>query len=141
MKHPDGTPTRFEVMIAAALGENIGAADCPYLKHHTMREWKEHTGRQWKAGDKIHFATGVRTKKYHCFREGICTHVTYVRIGIEDGRIFVELKDRKKRLDPIEFARNDGLDWGQFLQWFEDEVKKHGEKIMQVVHWTDLRYD
>ena len=41
-------------------------------KIHTIRE---DGGNRWQSGRKIHMATGVRTKKYNCFRETECTEV------------------------------------------------------------------
>ena len=36
---------------------------------------------RWYAGRNIHFATGVRTKDYNCFKEGECVGVQNIRIG------------------------------------------------------------
>lgn len=42
---------------------------------------------RWKAGQKIHFATGVRTKLYDCFALGECKKV--------EGIVFVRTTDDK----------------------------------------------
>ncbi|TGL58596.1 hypothetical protein [Leptospira jelokensis] len=45
-------------------------------KLHTFRK-----GSRWKAGDKIHFAIGVRTKNYHQFATGKVTSVFKTKIN------------------------------------------------------------
>lgn len=112
-------------------------------KIHTIREDKN---RRWRAGAKIHFATGVRTKKYNQFKEGICTgcqHVfmTYafndvIQISI-DGRELFGFNER------LEFAKNDGFNsWEEFFDWFYPIIQAHPDKHFsgRVIHWTDFRY-
>lgn len=41
-------------------------------KIHTIREDKPN---RWKPGNKIHFANGVRTQNYNCFKESVCISV------------------------------------------------------------------
>ena len=46
-------------------------------KIHTIRKDPHH---RWKPGMTIQMATGVRTKKYKCFKKAICVSVQEVRI-------------------------------------------------------------
>lgn len=46
-------------------------------KIHTIREDKKN---RWKILNKIHFATGVRTKNYNQFAEGVCTLIERIEI-------------------------------------------------------------
>jgi hypothetical protein len=62
-KFPWGETTNFRVRILAG------------IKKTTIRK-----GNRWKPSMKIHFATGVRTKKYNQFAEGICIEACNILI-------------------------------------------------------------
>lgn len=73
-------------------------------KLHTIRA--DVSGR-WMVGKKIHFATGVRTSKYHQFYAGICTGIQDIKI--ENKLIFID--DRLLREDEVlALVLNDGFD-------------------------------
>lgn len=115
-------------------------------KIHTIREDKN--GR-WKAGNKIHFATGIRTKNYECFEEGECISIqkieikhqhTFASITIDNtllGEIYkdpigVSLVDR---YNVMEFIKNDGFHkLESFLSFFPTDFKG------KIIHWTDFNY-
>jgi len=101
------------------------------IKLHTIR-W-DSTGR-WKPGMKIHFATGVRTSKYHNFKMGMCSGVQ--KIHIYDRTIIID--GRKLALDEVEYlAHNDGFDdVNEFWGWFDMYTPFTGK----IIHWTELRY-
>ena len=117
-------------------------------KIHTIRE---DTPNRWKAGDKIHFATGVRTKNYECFKEGECKlvqrieikhHHTFVEIKI-DGNPYGEIQTNKIQYqlaladmyNILTFIRNDGFSRvDDFLAFF------HTDFTGKIIHWTDLTY-
>lgn len=101
------------------------------IKIHTLRE--DPHGR-WFVGRSIQFATGVRTKNYTKFRDGVCHATQVVRIYPEQRRVIVDLK----RLDMDElstFALRDGFDSvDDFFKWFTKS------KSYNLIHWTPLRY-
>ncbi len=126
---PWKAPTNFEQRILSG------------SKIHTIRE--DPHGR-WKAGRKIHFATGVRTKNYNCFKEGVCTsvqsiHINYFIIGafikrldiVIDGRIVL---NRDCEITDL-LAINDGFNLTEnFFKWFDSDFSG------KIIHWTDFRY-
>lgn len=103
-------------------------------KIHTIREDKT---RRWRKGMKINFATGVRTKNYEQFKEGVCTDVKKISItphknvcmSLDDTTNgFVMLDDEK---DLLKFAQNDGFDTlDDFWKWFD----KPFEGV--IIHWV-----
>lgn len=127
-------------------------------KIHTIREDKHN---RWKAGNKIHFATGTRTKHYNQFSEGACVSVQSIilvnhgnfyhcRIQIGENEYIhndcVEHKHIKfyngsfpattKLLNDL--CKNDGLSWEDFKKWF---IPNEGDKFVgKIIHWTDFRY-
>lgn len=115
-------------------------------KIHTIRE-DPHT--RWKAGRKIHMATGVRTKNYHCFDDTkTCVSVQSLQINhyesdfpaievIIDGVLkFKQMSIIWNGSDFIDLlAKNDGFDSADaFFKWFDRDF--HG----RIIHWTDFRY-
>ena len=108
-------------------------------KIHTIR-----SGSRWQPGMKIHFATGVRTKKYHCFAIGECKIIQDIKIEFFNSghQISVEVDRRKLSFSEIIIlAKNDGLTGKQFVDWFYNATNK-GKEIFhgQIIHWTDLKY-
>ena len=100
-------------------------------KIHTIREDKKN---RWKAGNKIHFATGIRSKDYNCFKEGKC---------FATEKIFI---DKRKRIILIEgqelsettmncLAVNDGFK--RTLELFSFFPEPFTGKI---IHWTRGTY-
>ncbi|MCD8178073.1 MAG: hypothetical protein LUE98_11875 [Tannerellaceae bacterium] len=111
-------------------------------KIHTIREDK--TGR-WQAGKKIHYATGVRTKNYQCFKEGICTGTQEINILYENKcsdypAIYISghkyTYTNKADMGTLNtLARNDGFpDFKAFCGWFNKNFKG------KIIHWTTKRY-
>lgn len=112
-------PTHFEDKIKSG------------VKLHTIR-WDEK--KRWKQGNKIHFATGVRSSRYNCFKEAKCT-------GVQD----IEIKDRcvwidgklLEQFELVDLAINDGFDdLKDFWKWFDEYSPFQG----RLIHWTDIRY-
>ena len=99
------------------------------IKIHTIRE--DPLGR-WKSGKLIHFATGVRTKKYHCFKKGICIGTQKIKIHCGDVYVDGELLE----LSVIEaISSNDGFySIYDFNLWFEEDFEG------VIVHWTNFKY-
>lgn len=153
-KFPWGEETFFEYKIL-----NCVETSDPYhltqggifkQKIHSIRE-----GQRWKAGHVLHMATGVRTKHYNQFNQGIeaLAKVKSVqRIDIvfrqEVRMIFIDRKfmylDRDDLPFPYErngpwflkFIRNDGFDNAeQFWKWFKKPIRNG-----QIIHWTDKKY-
>lgn len=116
-----------------------------------LDETKIHTLRQdlhdrWKTGNKIHFATGVRTPNYNQFKEGICKgvqRISFYNPAIEYGdgsiwemglRFIVDGKNVTEEIQK-EIALNDGFDsLEDMLKWFNYSF------IGKIIHWTDKLY-
>jgi hypothetical protein len=113
------------------------------VKHHTIR-----LGDRWKAGDQIHFAYGVRTKKYECFLEAPCLHVTPIWIkkidrgvGVFDVVMVQRIGDKEGSILPtLDVCHNDGLTIMQFNHYFGGLDFSNGRVKAQIIHWTSLRY-
>jgi hypothetical protein len=98
-------------------------------KIHTIRN-----GYRWKPGMKINFATGVRTKNYNQFKEGICISVQAIEIGAEMHTIKVDGHTITAR-QFIDLFENDGFEtYFDFWNWFKKDV------VGQIIHWTDYKY-
>lgn len=113
-------------------------------KVHTIREDKNN---RWKTGNKIHFATGVRTKNYNQFFDGVCKSVQTIEIKtIDDPGLINYVRNDKpvgvfvdgKRLKIYEIdllASKDGFENAlEFFKWFDKDFKG------KLIHWTDLKY-
>ena len=116
-------------------------------KKHTIRT--DSTNR-WKAGMKIHFATGIRTKNYDCFKQGVCISTQTIEIvwkinnkgksneswGVQ---VYIDGNNVTNEADIIDqLAKNDGFhDRKEFFEWEEWNKKYFKGKI---IHWTNLKY-
>lgn len=105
-------------------------------KKHTLRE---DIHDRWKAGVIMHMATGVRTKKYNCFKEDICKSTQRIEIEhVSDylNETIVKIDGRKLAEEEIQqLAWNDGFEnLVDFWLWFSDGFKG------KIIHWTELRY-
>jgi hypothetical protein len=104
------------------------------IKKHTIRL---DLNNRWEKGRKIHFATGVRSSQYNCFKIGACTGVQGIIIRsnyIKD----IEIEGRSLSYEEIEkLARQDGFDnISDFWAYFSFYKFVEGK----IIHWTDLRY-
>lgn len=111
-------------------------------KIHTIREDKT---KRWKLGNTIHFATGVRTKNYKQFHEGVCKEVQdfeveydedYVCVLI-DGKVFYEKNESfvTQTEAMLQLAKADGFESiDDFFKWFNSPFKG------RLIHWTDFVY-
>lgn len=115
-------------------------------KKHTIREDKCD---RWKAGIWMHMATGVRSKKYNCFKGDICTGTQRIDIEYRTGNLYNEIlvsidsqyfydnfTPRAKAIERMtELALNDGFDSIEaFFKWFSSDFTG------KIIHWTSLRY-
>ena len=104
-------------------------------KIHTIREDKAN---RWKAGRVIQFATGVRTKSYTKFNEGVCEGTQEIEIRWEENVVFPEVYVNGEELnyhDMILLAENDGFNTlTEFCKWFLSDFKG------RIIHWTDFIY-
>lgn len=130
---PWGAPTNFEQKIINA------------IKLHTLRQDPHN---RWRAGMPIQLATGVRTKKYRCFKEDVCTGTQLIRItpkylmveifGTTDitaclGGLILWHGLSNEEIDTL--ARNDGFDSTEdFWRWFNKPFEG------KLIHWTQKRY-
>ena len=102
------------------------------VKIHTIREDSKN---RWKSGKKIHFCTGVRTKNYNCFKEGLCTGIENIKIicfpRLNLGHVFID-GYRLDCRDIEELAINDGFDSAHdFFGWFEPYGTFNGKIIQE----------
>jgi len=109
-------------------------------KIHTMREDKND---RWKAGNIIHFATGVRTKLYNCFKIGRCIRTQKIEIKWFPSAILLYAKEAQITIDDRiisnqetwELAINYGFDrTSDFFELFNKDWKG------KIIHWTDFKY-
>lgn len=110
-------------------------------KIHTIRA---DVNERWKAGNVIHFATGVRTKFYNQFWYGHCKSTQKVQMyrNYGSGSHVITISIDGRWLDDEEmreFIKNDGFDdLPEFVVWFLPEPKWiFGGKI---IHWTNKLY-
>lgn len=100
-------------------------------KIHTLREDKKN---RWSRYHIIHFATGVRTKDYHCFLTRHCVSVQNITIEPIEKVVYVDgkwLSDKGIQA----LVKNDGFDSIQeFWQWFDKPFEG------KIIHWTSLKY-
>ncbi len=109
-------------------------------KIHTIREDKP---RRWKSGKDIHFATGVRTKNYNCFKEGkvISTQRIFITYAFND--ILEVSIDGNYFYDKNKLALNDGFDsYWDFFEYFYPIIENSEDKCFsgKIIHWTDFKY-
>lgn len=115
----EGDPTFFVEKILA--GKKI----------HTLRM----PGR-WKVGNKIHFATGVRSKNYNCFKEGTVISIQKVLIDQSGKALKISVDGRLLTVKEMNrFIMQDGID---SLFVFHTFFGKGGE--FDCIHWTEMRY-
>lgn len=93
---------------------------------------------RWKPGNKIHFATGLRTKNYKQFFEGECKSIQSIKIIWLELAIYPKVFVDNKQVDPFiieKLSMNDGFDnSSNFRKWF---IKDFEGKI---IHWTNYKY-
>ena len=133
-------------------------------KIHTIREDKTN---RWKKGNIIHFATGVRTKSYNCFKIGKCVSIQEIEIKYFEGYkypricIYTTTETSIKNgwgLFPFYFFYDDD-------DWRGEQEKKHHKVLLdllakndgfdtfddfckwfnadfegKIIHWTDFSY-
>lgn len=117
-------PTKFHEKIL--LGNKI----------HTIRQ-----GFRWTLDRKIHFSTGVRTKKYVCFSVGKVKGISLIVLNPNIKSVSVSsnlINPDYHKLSDIEIellAKNDGFDnVDDFWLWFDAPI------LGQIIHWTDFKY-
>jgi len=115
-------------------------------KIHTIRE--DSTDR-WRKGMKIHFATGIRTTNYNCFKEGECINTQKIEFKWKSVNVGKPSEDWEVTIliDNImlndintinELAKNDGFkDIKEFLEWEGWHKKNFKGKI---IHFTKKMY-
>lgn len=117
-------------------------------KIHTIRTDKN---RRWKIGNKIHFATGVRSKEYKEFLKGTCKGTQSIKIDPNTKTVVIEFNNHSLGIKVIEnedivtsdnwielqdfqietLSKNDGFDTVEdFWTWFD----KPFEGVL--IHWT-----
>lgn len=136
----NGKPTLFVSKIM------YGLMDQAFLPPHLRVHPKIHTirrGNRWKAGMSIQMATGVRTKNYHCFNDGLPMLQTVISVqniyinNIFDDQYGVKVDGKELTQEQIEeLAKNDGFDTvAEFWDFFKWE-----DFVGQIIHWTHKQY-
>ncbi|CAA0254303.1 hypothetical protein V2605_03555 [Tenacibaculum maritimum] len=103
-------------------------------KLHTIRR---DTKNRWKAGNKIHFSIGVRTKKQYQFAPVLkCVSIQDIEIRNDNGMVGVSIDNKElNAFEIIKLSINDGFDSVEdFFEWFNEDFKG------KIIHWTDLTY-
>ena len=104
-------------------------------KIHTIRE---DSNNRWKVGNKIHFATGVRTKNYNQFAEGVVDTILGISIIYVDGKphvfVYPDGDQRNEKGLPSnvieELAKNDGFESvDDFFGWFSEDF------VGRIIYW------
>lgn len=105
-------------------------------KIHTIREGIRS---RWREGMKIHFATGVRTKNYKQFKEGICMGTRRIEIEPDSKTVFIIVNQtgvatfNNKGVETL--AKNDGFDSvDDFWVWFNQPFSG------RIIYWTKEPY-
>jgi hypothetical protein len=110
-------------------------------KIHTIRLAKE--GR-WVPGRKIHFATGVRTKNYSCFKEGDCISTQQISMQVNSGGLKVSIDGKELSIYELKMlSEYDGFNTViDFIDWFLPIVQEtpFDVQYFTLIHWTDKRY-
>ena len=121
----------------------------PILEGRKIHTIREDSHDRWKPGNTIQFATGIRTKNYNCFKEGVCLGVQTIQImhtigtvtvyidGSAFGSVFHHGLDDiyEYSNDLLDLAKNDGFeDLESFFKWFNKDFKG------KLIHWTDFKY-
>lgn len=118
----------------------------PQFKEPILAGTKLHTIRRdennrWRAGNKIQFATGVRTKNYSKFKDGVCLATQKIAIKYETpvtipkyAKVFVD--NRCLYPEEIEMlAINDGFPSSkEFFEWFSADFEG------KIIHWETVNY-
>lgn len=122
----NGKPTFFKEKILAYLNPNQPTSVLP--KKHTIRIDKND---RWRVSMPIQFATGVRTKNYQKFADGICTKIEkikimnlvfFVSVCIDNEIYNTNTENGKTFLN--KFAINDGFkDLEEFLAYFNQDFE------------------
>lgn len=151
--HPKaGQPTHFVEKVEACLADTMPGWEMS--KTFTLHEWdayynctmpKGHTiraGSRWKAGDiaslRVWSDKPYRSKQIE-FAQVEIKKVWSVKITILNGSIGIKINDGKvSGLTGPRIARNDGLEWLDFVNWFNiHPKKKYRTFIGQIICWSD----
>ena len=158
-RFPDKTETKFRDKILRGIYEyqmekcifdpmysggitSIQSDNNEIPKLHTIRT-DQH--KRWKAGMKIHFCTGVRTKQMDNFAMGVCKLVQEIKIILLNNNRFEIYIDEKllNNGDSYNLAVNDGFkETNEFVDYFRFEAKMEGDYPVyrgRLIHWTDLK--
>lgn len=110
----------------------------PILKGSKIHTIRRDENKRWQKGKKIHFATGVRTKNYNQFKEGVCKFNQAIIIDPESREIHLGLNGSMRTLKQKNnelLIKNDGFENEEdFWDWFNEPF--HGV----LIHWTDFVY-
>lgn len=103
------------------------------LKIHTIREDENE---RWKVGNKINFATGVRTELYFQFKQDVCLGIQsiIIKYDLERVKVFVDWEELSNQ-QLNELVKNDGFDCvADFFDWFNKDFTG------KIIHWTGYKY-
>lgn len=150
-RFPDGTETNFKEKIIHQVWD-LGVEPPLFIKSETpkLHTIRTDSKKRWKAGIRIHFCTGVRTKQMDYFAFGVCKSVQEVRMTFFDNEnripCIVEIDRKVLEDDDIDkLAINDGfISTDDFLNYFRtsaEEMEEHYPVYRgRLIHWTDLKY-
>lgn len=104
-------------------------------KIHTIRK----NNKQWTVGKKIYFATGMRTKNYHCFKKGICIGLQEFAIYWRGNTVVVLVSGKTLTLNETEtLAKNDGFN--SVDDFYKRFIYPNVDYKGIIIHWTNFLY-
>ena len=136
-------------------------------KIHTIRQDPKD---RWKAGNKIHFATGTRTKAYSQFKEGVCHSVQPILLFNHGNHVYCRIGCGGGITVHNDCVEHHYPDRNEHTLWYKDHLKRQvgggllgdicrndglswedfkawfipneNDKFTgKIIHWTDFRYE
>lgn len=135
-------PDNFDIWttnyVGLLKGDYLNSMDVREIKHHTIRP-----GSRFKPGDMVSLRVWsdkpYRSKQIE-FAQVEVKKVRGIEIKIINGVIGITV-DGKTMMGVAgpRIAKNDGLEWLDFVNWFNIHPKKKGQVFRgQIISWSDL---
>ena len=98
-------------------------------KIHTIREDKHD---RWKAGNKIHFATGIRTKNYNQFYSGVCKSVQAITLVNHGNHVYCNIQTAEKEYIHNDCCEHEPNQWRDtYIRYYRGtRARKAGEPYL-----------
>lgn len=109
-------------------------------KIHTIRA--DYANR-WKVGMPIQHSTGIRTKYYNCFAQGVCMGIQQIEINFYNNTMQEIKIDNKVFIEITQLAINDGFNNPYlFAEYFSEMAQQSKVNVlnMKIIHFTNFKY-